>query len=55
MLTEQIIKAMDIYNDPDEMMLLVEQVDNDGHDCFWYLDEFDLYSILDCRIMDQVI
>ena len=37
------------------MMILVEQTDYEGQDCFWYLDEYDLYTILDCRIMDRVI
>lgn len=36
-------------------MILVEQTDYEGNDCFWYLDEYDMYSILDCRIMDRVI
>ena len=46
---------MEIYTDPDEVMILVEQTDYEGNDCFWYLDEYDLYTILDCRIMDRVI
>ena len=54
-LAEQIVKIMEIYTDPDEMMILVEQTDYFGHDCLWYLDEYDMYSILDCRIMDRVI
>ena len=44
-----------MYNDPDEVMILVEQTDYEGNDIFWYLDEYDMYSILDCRIMDRVI
>lgn len=44
-----------MYNDPDELMVLVEQTDYEGNDSFWYLDEFDLYNILDSRIMDRVI
>ena len=36
-------------------MILVEQRDYEGNDCFWYLDEYNLYSILDCRMMDRVI
>jgi hypothetical protein len=36
-------------------MILVEQIDYQGHDCFWYLDEYDLYSLLDSRMMDRVI
>ena len=34
---------------------MAEQTDFDGNDCFWYLDEFNLFEILACRIMDQVI
>ena len=44
-----------MYNDPNELMVLVEQTDYEGNDSFWYLDEFDLYNILDSRIMDRVI
>lgn len=36
-------------------MILVEQTDYEGNDLFWYLDEYNLYGILDSRIMDQVI
>lgn len=53
--TEQLQQVLEIYNDPDEMMVLVELTDYDGNDCFWYLDEFDMYGLLDCRIMDRVI
>jgi hypothetical protein len=46
---------LEMFNDPDELMVLVEQTDYEGNDCFWYLDEYDLYNILDSRIMDRVI
>ena len=52
---QQLQTVLDMYNDPDEVMFLVEQTDYEGNDCFWYLDEYDLYGILDCRIMDRVI
>ena len=55
MVTEQLRSSLEMYTDPDEVMILVEQVDYEGHDLFWYLDEFDMYNILDCRIMDRVI
>ena len=48
-------QALECYNDVDELMFLVEQTDYEGNDCFWYLDEYDLYRILDCRMMDRVI
>jgi hypothetical protein len=46
---------LNIYTDPDEVMRLVEQTDYEGNDCFWYLDEYDLYGIFDSQIMDRVI
>ena len=54
-IAEKLRSALEMYNDPDEVMILVEQTDYEGNDIFWYLDEFDMYSILDCRIMDRVI
>ena len=48
-------ETLEIYNDPEELMLMVEQIDYQGHDCFWYLDEYNLYNILDSRMMDRVI
>lgn len=33
----------------------MKQTDYQGNDAFWYLDEYDLYSILDCRMVDRVI
>jgi hypothetical protein len=36
-------------------MFMVEQTENEGNDMFWYLDEYNLYGILDSRIIDRVI
>lgn len=46
---------LEMYNDPDELEILVDAIDYDGKDFFWYLDNFSLYKILDCRIMDRII
>ena len=46
---------LEMYKDPDELEILVDAIDYDGKDCFWYLDTFSLYTILDCRIMDRII
>lgn len=54
-LVKQMEKVLNIYNNPLDMMIMVEQTDYEGNDCFWYLDEYDLYPILDCRIMDLCI
>jgi len=54
-IVDQIRKSIDIYDEPDKLTALVEQIDYLGKDCFWYLDEYKLYSILDSRIMERVI
>ena len=46
---------LEMFNHPDEIMPLVEATDYKGKDIFYYLDEYDMYSILDCRIIDRVI
>lgn len=46
---------LEMYIDPDELMFLVSQPDYQGNDCFWFMDKYNLYNILDCRIMDRVI
>ena len=51
----QIQKVLEVYSDPDKATVLSLQQDLQGQDCLWYLDEFNLYNILDCRIMDQII
>jgi hypothetical protein len=54
-LQDQMRNMLEMYNDPDELQILLEGQDFDGNDIFWYLDEYDMYKILDCRIMDRVI
>ena len=54
-LTQKLRDALEMYNEPEELMHMVEMTDYEGNDLFWYLDEYDLYNILDCRIMDRVI
>ena len=54
-LLDQMRDMLEMYNDPDELQILLEGRDYDGNDIFWYLDEYNMYKILDCRIMDRVI
>ena len=54
-LEESIVKMLEMYNDPEDLQEMVEFTDYEGNDCFWYLDEFDMYGILDSRIMDRII
>lgn len=46
---------LEMYNDVGDLMRMCEATDYQGHDMFWYLDEYDLYNIMDCRIMDNII
>ena len=46
---------LEMYIDPIEVLKLCDMVDYDGHNVFWYLDQFSLYNVLDCRILDRII
>ena len=46
---------IDIYIDPREIVILMENQDVDGHDCFYYMQKYSLYNILDSKIMDKFI
>ena len=46
---------LDSYHEPDEFLFLVEQTDFQGNNCLWYLDEYDLYKILDHKIVDNIM
>ena len=46
---------LEMYNDPRDVLKMCEMTDYEGNGVFWYLDEFDLYNILDCRILDRII
>ena len=54
-MADQLVKMLEMYNDTNEMLRICEMTDYEGNDVFWYLDEYDLYSILDCRILDRII
>ena len=54
-LQDQMVNMLTSYKDSDQLLFLIEQVDFEGHDLFWYLDELDLFKILGCQIMDKVI
>lgn len=44
-----------MYNDPQKVLRMCEMPDYEGKNIFSYLDEFELYNILDCRILDRII
>ena len=46
---------LDSYHDTHSFMFLVEQTDLYGNDALWYMDELDLYKILDHKMVDNVM
>lgn len=55
MITVQIVKILEIYKEPEEMIPLMERLDIDGKDCFWYMEKYEMFKILDSKIMDKFI
>lgn len=52
---EQLVALLEIYIEPNDVQRMVEMPDYEGHNLFWYLDNYDIYGILDCRILDRII
>lgn len=56
---EKIVKtlkqALNSYQDTEQLLFLIEQTDFNGKNCFWYMNEYALYEILSCRMLDKVI
>ena len=51
----QLKSTIDVYKDPNEIINLMENQDIDGHNCFYYMQKYSLYYILDSKIMDKFI
>ena len=43
MIVKSIIKVLNIYEDPEDIVQMMEQDDLLGNDCFWYMLNFELY------------
>ena len=54
-ITGQLVKILDIYKDPEEMIHIMEIPDFEGRNCYWYFSNYDLYKVLDAKIMDKFI
>jgi len=52
---DQLKSIIDVYKDPNEIIDLMENQDIDGHNCFFYMQRYSLYNILDSKIMDKFI
>jgi hypothetical protein len=52
---DQLKLIIDVYKDPVEIINLMENQDIDGHSCYFYLEKYSLYRILDSKIMDKFI
>ena len=52
---DQLKSIVDVYKDPNEIIILMENQDIDGHNCFFYMQKYNLYNLLDSKIMDKFI
>ena len=49
------VKITDIYKKPRTMKYLLERPDVLGKDCIWYFNEYQIFRILETKIMNQYI
>ena len=54
-IVEQVAAVLETYVEPNEVRRMIEMVDHDGHDMFWYMNKYDIFGILDCRILDRIM
>ena len=52
---QKIVQVLGVYQEPDDLINLLEQHDLYGKDCFWYIQEYELNEILNTQIFDQYI
>lgn len=52
---ELMVKILQVYKDPDELIPLLEKPDYEGRDCFWYFSKYEMYMVLDAPIMHKFI
>ena len=48
----QLVKIMKVYDDPDAIAPVMDNLDIEGHDVFYYLIKFQMFMILECKIMN---
>ena len=48
-------KVLESFSDIEDIINLLKLPDFEGRDCFWYLQQFPLFSVLEVKIMDKFI
>ena len=48
-----VMKILEIFTDPEEIIPLMESLDIEGRDTFWYFQKYKLYGLLNVKIMDK--
>ena len=54
-LVKQIVRVLEIYKDTDEMTPIMRLPDIQGRNCFWFFRNYELFEILDAKIMDKFV
>jgi len=52
---EQVAKVLESFSDIEDLVNLLKLPDFEGRDCFWYFQQFPLFSVLEVKIMDKFI
>ena len=49
------VEILKMYKDPSEMIPLIENFDIEGKDCFWYITNYQIFRLLESKIMNQYV
>lgn len=52
---ENIVKFINVYQEPEKLAELIEPHDFEGKSCLWYIDKYQMNKILNTKIMDVYI
>jgi len=49
------VEILKMYKDPVEIVPIIENFDIEGRDCFWYIANYQIFRLLETKIMNQYI
>ena len=52
---EQTITVLNSYDEPQSIIPLIENHDLMDKDCFWYLQQYEMFTVLDTKIFDLYV
>lgn len=52
---DHLVVIIKMYKDPIQIIPILENIDIEGQDCFYYITKYQLYRLLETKIMNQYI